>query len=228
MAKGDKSSARAVTPRPRPPRLSRERILRAALDVVERDGLAALSMRRLAEELDVWPMSVYRYFQDKDALLDAIAASAAGDVRLSRDSATWREQIHDLLHEARGAMGATPSELADRWSRAFLTPGALRLSEAALTALESAGFSKEEAATAWRALWSYTFGFAMFALAPTPAEAARVTRTAIATLPEEDYPTLAGSAAELSVALSDEAEFDRGLEHLLDGLEAALAEKVPT
>ena len=171
MAKGEKSR-RAVTPQPRAPRLSRERILRTALDLVESEGLAALSMRRLAEELDVWPMSVYRYFQDKDALLDAIAASAAGDVKLSHGSATWREQVRDLLHEARGAMGATPSELADRWSRAFLTPGALRLSEAALAALESAGFSKEEAATAWRALWSYSFGFSMFALAPTPAEAA--------------------------------------------------------
>src|SRR3954451_8011577 len=54
--------------------LSRERILGAAAELAGRDGLESLSMRRLAQELDVWPMSVYRYFRDKDELVDAVAA----------------------------------------------------------------------------------------------------------------------------------------------------------
>src|SRR3954447_784796 len=61
-----------------PSGLSRVRILEAALGIAEHEGIESLSMRRLALELDVWPMSVYRYFQDKDALLDAMAADVAG------------------------------------------------------------------------------------------------------------------------------------------------------
>jgi AcrR family transcriptional regulator len=67
-------------PPTQPSGLSRERILQVALAIAEREGIESLSMRRLAQELDVWPMSVYRYFQDKDALLDAMAAGAAAGV----------------------------------------------------------------------------------------------------------------------------------------------------
>ena len=58
-------AASSTPPGTRGARLSRERIVEAALGIVEREGLGALSMRRLAQELDVWPMSVYRYFRDK-------------------------------------------------------------------------------------------------------------------------------------------------------------------
>src|SRR3954453_17431756 len=106
----------------RPERLSRERILRAALDVIDRDGLEAFSMRRLAQELDVWPMSVYRYFRDKDELLDAIAAHTAAAVPLGSDAASWREQLTDLLDGARVAMAHDPAGIGGSLARAFLTP----------------------------------------------------------------------------------------------------------
>src|SRR4051812_21571045 len=87
-------------------RLSRERIVEAALAVVARDGLEALSMRRLAQELDVWPMSVYRYFRDKEELLDAVVDGATDDVVPASMGGTWRDQIGDLLSQARTALGA--------------------------------------------------------------------------------------------------------------------------
>src|SRR5205814_741573 len=62
-----------------PSGLSHEWILEVALELAEAEGIEALSMRRLAQELDVWPMSVYRYFQDKDALLDAMPADLNED-----------------------------------------------------------------------------------------------------------------------------------------------------
>ena len=199
-------------------RLTRERILEVAGALVAGEGLEALSMRRLAEELDVWPMSVYRYFRDKDELLDAVTADAAA-FELPEPGGDWRDRVRALLHEVRRAM-ASP-ELAGRWPRAFLTPGALRLTDAGLAALESAGLPPDEAASAWRSLWSYTFGFATFSVAPTSAEAVRRTRTALAALPDEDYPALARTGGELAAVLADEAEFDRGLDRLLDGLGAA-------
>src|SRR4051794_1909727 len=204
--------------------LSRERILGAALDVIDREGLAALSMRRLAQELDVWPMSVYRYFRDKDELLDAIAAHTAAAVPLGSDAASWGEQLSDLLDGAREAMAHDPAGIGGSLARAFLTPEALRLSEAALAILEDAGLTKAGAASAWRALWSYTYGFAMFRIAPTPDETRRATRAAIAVLPDEDYPALLASANEVAASLADDdEEFRYGLDRLLEGITADAA-----
>src|SRR3954447_21880745 len=183
--------------------LSRDRILNAARAVVEEDGLDALSMRRLAQELDVWPMSVYRYFRDKDELVDAVAASSAEAFELPSRRGSWRTQMKQLLGDARERLAADPAGLASRMPRTFFEPGALRLSEAGVGILLGAGFSEVDAAGAWRALWSYTFGFATFTVAP------------VAWLADAKYPALVE-------AFADEAQFERGLERLLDGLSAGL------
>ena len=207
---------------PRAGRLSRERIVEAALEVVAREGLDALSMRRLAQELDVWPMSVYRYFRDKEELLDAVVDGAAEEIALTAGSGSWREQIRDLLHDARAALGQDPAGLRTRFTRAMLTPGALRLSEAGLRILQDAGFEPGEAARAWRALCGYAFGFTGFDDDASPDEAARRARAALATLPADEYPALTAAADGFAGALAGDEELDYGLDRLLDGLEARL------
>ena len=187
-----------------------------ALAVAAREGVDALSMRRLAQELDVWPMSVYRYFQDKDALLAAMAADVAGRVSRPQRRGSWRAQMLALLSDAERSIAASPG-LADRLPRAFLTPDALRLSEAGIAILKEAGFADVEAASAWRALWSYTFGSATFRV-----ESARSVRAAVAALPDDGYPALAGAANELAAAFADDDEFEAGLNRMLDGLEQKL------
>jgi AcrR family transcriptional regulator len=205
-------------------RLSRELILRVALESVEEDGLDALSMRRLAQRLDVWPMSIYRYFRDKDELLDALADSAAEGLAVPTARASWRNQMRALLHEARRVLGSDQG-LASRLPRTMLSPGLLKLSEAGLTILGRAGFDSQEAARAWRAILSYTFGFAATALA---GDAERMTRAAIVALPEDEYPALTAAADELAAALAAEEEFDRGLDSLLDGLTSAVSSRART
>src|SRR4051794_31555637 len=106
--------------------LSRDRILTAARAVVEEDGLDALSMRRLAQELDVWPMSVYRYFQDKDELVDAVAASSAEAFELPSRRGSWRTQMRQLLGDARARLAAEPPRPARRGPRLFFGPRAPR------------------------------------------------------------------------------------------------------
>jgi AcrR family transcriptional regulator len=175
--------------------LSKERILSAARTVVENEGLGSLSMRRLAQELDVWPMSVYRYFQDKDDLVNALAASSAEAFEPPPRRGSWQTQMRRLLETARARLAADPAGLAGRLPRAFFEPGPLRLSEAALAILTDAGLSEREAASAWRTLWSYTFGFATFAAEPGP-----------------------WRSDALAAAFSDEREFERGLDRLLDSL----------
>jgi TetR/AcrR family transcriptional regulator, tetracycline repressor protein len=195
-------------------RLSRERVLDAARELVQRDGLDALSMRRLAQRLDVWPMSIYTYFRDKDELLDALAESAAEQLAVPAPGARapWRTQMGELLDEARRVLGDDPGGLATRLPRAMLAPGLLRLSEAGLAILTRAGFGERAAASAWRALLGYTFGFALTSVGTRDA------RGAVAALPDEEFPALHASVAAFAEALGSDDEFRRGLDRLLDGL----------
>src|SRR4051812_25800393 len=162
-----------------PSGLSRERILDVALEIAAGEGIDALSMRRLAQELDVWPMSVYRYFQDKDALLDALAAEAVGAVPEPSAGASWGVRMRALLADAERLVAESPG-VAARLPNAFLTPGGLRLSEAGMAVLLEAGFTPAAAASAWRALWTYTYGSATFRV-----ESGRAVRSAVAALPED-------------------------------------------
>jgi AcrR family transcriptional regulator len=135
-------------------RLSRDRIVEAALGVVEREGWDALSMRRLAQELDVWPMAVYRYFQDKDALVEGLVDAAAESVELPARRGSWRTRMKALLHGARDALGRPAGGLAIGAGR-----GTERLAEAGLALLAEAGLREAEAARAWQALFGYAVGF---------------------------------------------------------------------
>jgi AcrR family transcriptional regulator len=135
-------------------KLSRDRIVEAALALVEREGWDALSMRRLAQELDVWPMAVYRYFQDKDALVEGLVEAAAGSVELPGERGPWRKRLKKLLHGAREALRLPSGELALAAGRSDE-----RLAAAGRALLEEAGLRGAEAASAWRALFGYAVGF---------------------------------------------------------------------
>src|SRR4051794_41340923 len=115
--------------------LSKERILSAARTVVEDEGLVSLSMRRLAQELDVWPMSVYRYFQDKDDLVDALAASSAEAFEAPPRRGSWQSQMRRLLETARARLAADPAGLGGRLPRAVFQARPPRPSGAALSVL---------------------------------------------------------------------------------------------
>ena len=147
--------------------LTRELITETALDVVARDGLDALSMRRLAQELDVWPMSVYRHFRDKEDLLDAVADAGAEDLELPRRRGGSRQQLAALAGHARGLLERQPRDLR---RRALNSPGMLRLGEAALDALTQSGASPEEAAASWRAVLAYVIGSIELDAATDPTE----------------------------------------------------------
>ena len=139
---------------PRAP-LSRELITKTALEVIAREGLGALSMRRLALELDVWPMSMYRHFRDKEDLLDAVAAAGAEDFKLPQGRGSARDQLAALATEARTLLARQPSELR---RRALTSPGVLQLSDAATGLLTDTGVPSAEAATVWRAVLAYVIG----------------------------------------------------------------------
>src|SRR3954464_12066183 len=98
-------------------RLSRDKVLGAASELVRSEGIDALSMRRLGQRLDVWPMSIYTYFRDKDELLDALAEHAVEHVSVPTGRAQWRKQMRALLHDIRLALGDDANGLAGRMHR---------------------------------------------------------------------------------------------------------------
>src|SRR3954452_14752960 len=132
--------------------LTRERILAAALDLARREGPGALSMRRIAQELDVWPMSLYRHFRDRDELLDALAQEAAHDIATPGAGRSWREDLFELVDRTHAAYAANPAGVRLHREAALRDKGVMLL--------EQAGLGEPEADSAWVALAAYAAGAA--------------------------------------------------------------------
>ena len=141
-----------------PARLSRERIVETSFGLLEHEGWEALSMRRLAQELDVWPMAVYRYFRDKDELVDALVGHAVEGLEAPAAEGAWRETLHELLDGARARLELLPPELRSRLGAVLFAPGAPGLAESGVQVLAEAGFEADAASAAWAVLGAYTIG----------------------------------------------------------------------
>lgn len=207
---------------PSRPALSRDRIAHAALELADREGLEALSMRHLAAHLGIGTMTLYGYFRTKEELLDAAVDVAAGEAPVTLGTGTWKEQLRELMQSVLEHLRRHPSGVRIRLTRPMLSPRALQVTEAALTVLTGAGFDSAEAARGYRALFTYTFGFASFNSPEDPEEASRQVRSALLALPRDDYPTLTNAAAEAAATVGGDAQFEFGLDRLLDGLEVQL------
>jgi AcrR family transcriptional regulator len=214
-------SSRSTT-RPSRGSLSRQQVAEAALTFIERNGPEALSMRRLAAELEVGTMTLYGYFRDKDELLDAVVDAATAHIAIPSRRGTWKSQIRALMEQIRTALADHPIGILLRLRRPMWSPGALRISEAGVRILREAGFSRAEAARAYRSLFSYTFGFAAFTPREVSEEVKGQALAALAALPQDQYPALIEAKSELAAAVGGDPQFHHGLDLLLDGLEAKL------
>ena len=201
--------------------LSRERIAAAALEIVDTEGLDALTMRRLAEQLEVGTMTLYRYFPEKEQLLDAVIEAAEPDELAIPDEGIWRDRLRAVFVKVHDGLLKHPGLTAVRHEQPFRSEAALRISEAALSLLVEAGFDTATATSACRALFTYTFGFAAFGAHEASRAGLGAAARAAAAVPE-DYPTLAAAAPHMAGRPGDRAQFEFGLDRLLDGLEAFL------
>ncbi|SCD95674.1 transcriptional regulator, TetR family [Streptomyces sp. LcepLS] len=209
--------------RPRKPLLSTGRIVEAARALVDAEGLAALSTRRLAAELGVSGPSLYNHFGTKDELLDAVADSVSARVDLSmfEDGRPWRTALDDWARSYRAALARHP-HLAPVLARGpGRRPAALRLADAVFGALTEAGWPPAQATSIGAVLRWYVVGSALgsFAGGFVPDENA---------YDPADYPHL-GQAHLLAErgGTVDERAFTTGLRALLDGFERQYAELPP-
>lgn len=134
--------------------------MRTAITLVEREGEAALTMRRIAQELDVWPMSLYRYFRDKRALLDALGEAAVEQIDLPETTADWEIQLRQLLEQARTAFAQHPGGGFLRLTGPAVLPAAARITKAGIEILNEAGLESSEAEIAWQVSVDYLAGSA--------------------------------------------------------------------
>lgn len=203
-------------------RLSPEQVASAALELLDREGLDALSMRRLAAELGVGTMTLYGYFRSKDELLDAVVDAAVAEREPFSFEGSWQEQIRRLMRASRRNLSRHPGLVKVRAERPVLRPEALRFAETGMTILRRAGLPARDAARAFRLLFTYVFGYVSFSPDESAAEARRGARAAMAALPPDDYPTISATSEELADAMAGEETFDFGLDRIVDGLEAHL------
>jgi AcrR family transcriptional regulator len=203
--------------------LSRGPVLEAARRIADAEGVDRLTMRRLAAELGVMPNTLYTYFPDKEALLDALVDDLLAGVEAG-DPATedWREGLVRVMDSSRQLLLAHPELVSVFIARPGLGPNAARLGERTLELLARAGLEGERAVEALRVLLVYSLGFAAFQ-APrcrgdAGARSARAT-SAFAGLPEDSFPRVRGLAGLLAGPTTDQ-QFHTGLSWLLDGIAA--------
>jgi TetR/AcrR family transcriptional regulator, tetracycline repressor protein len=202
--------------------LTQAAVVAAARRIVDRDGLDALTMRRLAADLGVTPNTLYSHVAGKSALLDLLMDDVAGEVEAPDPEAVeWREGLRALFASTRRTVAAAP-ELAPLFlSRPSRGPNARRLGEVTLELLARGGVEGPAAVRALRALLVYSFGYATFAAAraedPDPRGRARRAERAFAA--DDSLPRITALAAELAQA-PGEAGFEQGLEALIAGITA--------
>lgn len=204
------------------PKLSPEEVAAVALELLDAEGLEALSMRRLATRLGIGTMTLYGYFRNKEELLDAVLDAAVADSDAVELTGPWQDQLRELMHAARRSIARHPALVKVRAERPVLRPEALRFAELGVGILRGAGFGREDAAHGFRLLFTYVFGYVSFSPEESADEARRRARVAMAELPPEQYTALHDSAAQLADAMAGQAPFEFGLDRIVDGLSAHL------
>ena len=201
--------------RPRKPLLSTDRIVETARVLVDTEGLAALSTRRLAAELGVSGPSLYNHFRTKDEILEAVADSVSAQVDLSmfEDGRDWRTALHDWAVSYRAALRDHPNIVPVLARGPGRRPAALRLADAVYGGMVAAGWPPAQATSIGALMRYFIMGSALgsFAGGFVDDESA---------YDPEDYPHL-GQAHLLAERQEkiDERAFETGLAALLDGLE---------
>jgi AcrR family transcriptional regulator len=207
-------------------RLSRERVLRAAVTRADAGGLEALSMRRLADELQVAPMALYRHVTNKDDLVDAMVDVVFSEIGLPRAGTDWKTAMRQRAISLRDVLSSHRWAIGLMESRRNPGPANLRHHDAVIGKLRAAGFSIEMAAHAYALLDAYIYGFALTRMNlpfDSGAEVADVAQTMLAPFPVNEYPNLVEFITELAMKPGYDFanEFEYGLDVILDGLERA-------
>jgi AcrR family transcriptional regulator len=211
-------------------KITRDVVLAAALEIIDRDGTDALSMRRLARALGRDPMILYRHAPNKAALLDGVAETVLARLEVDSTDPDWVGQLRAVAGRFRALALAHPHVVPLIVTRPLATPlglrppGTLRPLEDILALLSRAGFSGSDALHIYRALFGFLYGHVLNELqelVENPDETDDLLRLGLHRLPIGEFPLLRGLAPVLA-NYDGAAELERGLDILLTGLTTAV------
>ena len=205
------------------PILTRERILRTALDLADQHGIDDLSMRRLAQVLRVEAMSLYNHVANKSDLLDGLVDLVFSEVDTPTGEGEWKSNLRKWASSVRDALARHRWAIGLMESRTQPGPENLRHHDAVLAALREAGFSVRTAVHVYSLLNSYVYGFALQEVSlpfKTEQQAVEVTEAILQQFPSLEYPHLAEVGIEhVAHGYVYAEEFDFGLDAILNAME---------
>jgi AcrR family transcriptional regulator len=205
--------------------LTRQRILEAAVRLVDAEGLSALSMRRLGRELGVEGMSLYRHLPSKDALLDGLVEIMLAEIDLQPAAGDWRARLRAVMRETR-RVGLLHPEIFMLFATRSLPPAVTQGRGAAdIDTFVAAGFDQPTAQAGLRTLVRYVVGYVLAETLHAFSPGATAVLEQAFTAPVADEPG-AGSTSSTETTGADKtltATFEFGLDVILDGLQLRLA-----
>jgi len=230
-------NGRAAGARRRP--LTRREVVTAALALVDAEGVDALTMRRLAERIGVYPTALYWHAGNKASLLAAVCELAHSDMELPPvvGGPPWHEWLRSMGHAARAMLHKHPNIAPVLASQLQVTTSSFPLSESVLAVLHGAGFERERLTGAYNTVIGFVFGWLFGELASEPPEAdedwtsgferkLRDIDSDTAPTLAANLPVLANQAFMLRWESGRRRPMDRSFEMALDVLVAGLAAQV--
>jgi AcrR family transcriptional regulator len=215
--------------------MTRELVLRTALEIIDQDGVEGLSMRRLGRALGRDPMALYRYAPNKPALLDGVAELILNELTLDTQDEDWAGQLRVVARDFRRLALAHPKVVPLLVTRPLATPlalrplGILRPLEGTLQLLTRAGFTAVDALHVYRAFFGFLHGHVLNELQElidNHEETDDLLRLGLQRLPLREFPLLR-SLAPVLADYDGATEMERGLDILLSGLKRQLPTTTP-
>ena len=226
MSEGTPTQMAHVLEVPRRIRLSRDRVLRAAVALADGVGIEALSMRKLAEELGVVPMALYKHVADKDELLDGMVDIVVGEIDPPLSDTDWRSAVRQRILSARRSLRRHPWAPGVIESRKDPSPAMLAYIDAMIGMFRAGGFSIDLTHHALHALGSRAYGFTPEVFNDSQGLDPQALEALVAQM-KGPYPHIAelaqavyhDAASVVGEGCDDQFEFEFALDLLLDGLD---------
>ena len=204
---------------PAPRRISRDSILDASIRIVDADGLAALTMRRVASELSVESPSLYRHVKNKDALLDGVVDRILGEIKPPEVEGAWPDRVSGFMAAARQVLLSHPNAVALVASRYLVEVDSVDKVEDALREIADIGLSAELSDRILTVLVAFLFGHAIRQVRTGSERASEQRQAAMAlraSLDAERFPLYVQTSG--TKLPNYDAEFELGVEMLIYGL----------
>lgn len=228
----------AAQPERRRGSLNRRRVIETALSIADDEGLDALTLRRIASELVVTPVALYRYVESKDDLLDAMADHVLGLISVPEERAPWQDFLRQVARTARTVLVEHPGAAPLYSSRPLLfSENARFLAEEIIGAFLDAGVSAADAVRLYEQFARLTLALTLLEAVPPAGhmrdadpeardEAERRFRSVLESLSPRRFPALVEATPALTKRSDPEETFESGLDLVIAGLEFQVREAI--